>query len=108
MGEIPFSITNASLISNLDLEYNHLSGELPINIVRNLPGLDFLYLSYNDMVSSNLDPFFTSLGNCMSLKELQLAGMTNITRSIPPSLSNITCLMLLNLTSNLLSGTIPE
>ncbi|XP_057465162.1 LOW QUALITY PROTEIN: putative leucine-rich repeat receptor-like serine/threonine-protein kinase At2g24130 [Actinidia eriantha] len=131
-GEIPFSITNASSMYNLDVEYNHLSGELPTEIVGNLPGFRYLHLSYSGMVGSNLDPFFTALGNCTFLEELELAGMklqgrlpssigqlvaslatlmlqeNRITGSIPPSLSNITSLVWLNLTSNLLSGTIPE
>ncbi|GFZ07920.1 leucine-rich receptor-like protein kinase family protein [Actinidia rufa] len=131
-GEIPFSITNASSMYNLDVEYNHLSGELPTEIVRNLPEFRYLHLSYSGMVGSNLDPFFTALGNCTFLEELELAGMklqgrlpssigklvaslatlmlqeNRITGSIPPSLSNITSLVWLNLTSNLLSGTIPE
>ncbi|KAL7174953.1 hypothetical protein ACSBR2_028706 [Camellia fascicularis] len=134
-GEIPFSITNASLMYSLDVEDNHLKGELPSEIVANLPELSYLYLSYNDMVShdnnSNLVSFFTSLKNCMILDELELASMdlggrlptsigqlvgnltslllqeNKIKGSIPPTLVNLTQLTVLNLTYNLLSGTIP-
>lgn len=133
-GEIPFSITNASLMYNLDLEYNYLSGYLPLEIVEKLPILLNLHLSYNHMVShdnnTNLNPFFTSLLNCTILEELELAGMglggmlpevlgrlsmhlnsmllqeNKIFGSIPFSLTNLTSLVVLNLTSNLLNGTI--
>ncbi|KAG5523229.1 hypothetical protein RHGRI_035148 [Rhododendron griersonianum] len=134
-GEIPFSITNATSMENLDVEYNFLSGELPSKIMESLPDLEFLYLSFNPMISaennSNLDPFFTALCNSTSVVELELEGMglggklptsigkcvyleslllqeNNITGSIPPTLSNLTHLSQLNLTSNLLIGTIPE
>ncbi|KAF5957221.1 hypothetical protein HYC85_004446 [Camellia sinensis] len=134
-GEIPFSITNASLMFNLDVENNHLKGELPSEIVANLPELLYLHLSYNDMVghtnNSNLVSFFTALKNCTFLDELELVGMdlggrlpssigqlfgnltslllqeNRIAGSIPPTLVNLTQLTVLNLTYNLLSGTIP-
>lgn len=133
-GELPLSLTNTSLY-NLDVEYNHLSGELPSVLVENLPSLIYLHLSNNDMVShdgnNNLEPFITSLGNCSSLEELELAGMglggrvpdsigrlgvnfsvlllqeNQIFGSIPPSLAKLTKFAVLNLTSNLLNGTIP-
>ncbi|KAL5823444.1 hypothetical protein ACOSQ4_021344 [Xanthoceras sorbifolium] len=129
-GEVPESLINTSMYS-LDLEYNHISGELPSDIVGKLPSLQNLHLSYNNMVSHDLNPFFTSLGNCTYLDEVELAGMglggtlptsigklinlsqlllqeNHITGSIPPHIANISGLMTLNLTCNLLNGTIPE
>ncbi|CAK9322438.1 unnamed protein product [Citrullus colocynthis] len=133
-GDLPLSLRNTSLY-NLDVEYNHLSGKLPALLVENLPSLSFLHLSNNDMVShdgnTNLEPFITSLRNCSSLEELELAGMglggrlpssighlgvnfsllslqeNQIFGSIPPSLAKLSKLAGLNLTSNLLNGTIP-
>ncbi|KAK1358139.1 putative leucine-rich repeat receptor-like serine/threonine-protein kinase [Heracleum sosnowskyi] len=136
-GEIPSSLTNLSAMCNLDLEYNHLSGELPGQLMAQLPGLTFLHLSNNKMIShdrnTNLDPFFTLLANCTRLKELELGGMdlggtlpssigrlsstvknvllheNQIFGSIPPAVGNLWNLSLLNLTSNILNGTIsPE
>uniref|UniRef100_A0A2N9FTD4 non-specific serine/threonine protein kinase n=1 Tax=Fagus sylvatica TaxID=28930 RepID=A0A2N9FTD4_FAGSY len=119
---------------NMDVEYNLFSGELPSELIGNLPELDALHLSYNYMEShdnnTNLDPFFSALGNCTSLRELELAGMhlggrlpssigqlsidleslllqeNQIFGAIPPNLANLSNLLVLNLTSNLLNGTI--
>ncbi|KAL6137845.1 hypothetical protein ACLB2K_063134 [Fragaria x ananassa] len=132
-GEIPFSLTNTSLV-NLDVEFNHLSGELPVKLVENLPDILYLHLSNNDMVShhgnTNLDPFFTALANCTSLEELELASMglggtlpssigglgvnftylllqeNQLIGSVPSNIGNISKLVVLNLTSNLMNGTI--
>ncbi|KAK2651764.1 hypothetical protein Ddye_011620 [Dipteronia dyeriana] len=132
-GQVPESLINTSMYS-LDLEYNHLSGELPSDIVAKLPSLQNLHLSYNNMVShdrnTDLNPFFSALGNCTDLDEIELAGMglggalpssigrlnlsqlllqeNHITGSIPRNIANVSSLMTLNLTSNLLNGTIPE
>ncbi|XP_059458418.1 putative leucine-rich repeat receptor-like serine/threonine-protein kinase At2g24130 [Corylus avellana] len=134
-GQLPLSLTNASLY-NLDVEYNHFSGDLPSEFVRKQPDLLYLQLSYNWMKShddnTNLDPFFTALRNCTDLGELELAGMglggqlpisagqlpvnlfviglqeNLIFGSIPPNLGKLSNLVILNLTSNLLNGTIPE
>ncbi|TKY48002.1 putative leucine-rich repeat receptor serine/threonine-protein kinase [Spatholobus suberectus] len=132
-GQLPLSLTNLSL-QNLDVEYNYLSGELPTEFVSSWPYLLYLHLSYNNMVShdnnTNLDPFFTVLRNNSVLEELELAGMglggrftytvasqltslktlllqeNQIFGSIPRSLANLSRLFILNLTSNLLNGTI--
>ncbi|BBG99232.1 Leucine-rich receptor-like protein kinase family protein [Prunus dulcis] len=131
--ELPLFLTNNSL-ANLDVEYNHLSGELPIKFVQKLPNIVYLHLSNNNMIShdgnTNLNPFFTALTNCTSLEELELAGMglggvlpssigglginfsnlllqeNQIFGSIPPNIGNLSKLVVLNLTSNLLNGTI--
>ncbi|KAK6263810.1 hypothetical protein SCA6_019244 [Theobroma cacao] len=131
--QLPASLTNTSLY-NLDVEYNLLSGELPSDLVPNLPTLLFLHLSYNKMIShdnnTNLNPFFATLRNCTHLKELELAGMglggrlpssighptlqrlelqeNRIFGSIPPEIGNLSSLSMLNLTSNLLNGAISE
>jgi len=134
-GQLPFALTNASLYG-LDVGYNLFSGELPSEIVRNLPTLGYLHLSYNHMKShdgnTNLDPFFIALENCTSLEELELAGMglggrlpisvgrlsvwlsdlelqeNQIFGSIPPNLGNFSNLLSVNFTSNLLNGNIPQ
>ncbi|XP_027926639.1 putative leucine-rich repeat receptor-like serine/threonine-protein kinase At2g24130 isoform X2 [Vigna unguiculata] len=132
-GQLPLSLTNLSL-QHLDVEYNYLSGELPAKFVSNWPYLLYLHLSYNNMVShdsnTNLDPFFTALRNNSNLEELELAGMglggrftdtlpsqlnnlrtlllqeNQIFGSIPRGLASLSRLFILNLTSNLLNGTV--
>ncbi|KAI8005295.1 putative leucine-rich repeat receptor-like serine/threonine-protein kinase [Camellia lanceoleosa] len=135
-GEIPFSITNASLMYSLDVEDNHLKGELPSEIVANLFKLSYLHLSYNDMVghdnNSNLVSFFTALKNCMILDELELADMdlggrlsssigqlvastswsfdlsnNRLSGEIPKSLGDLVQLNFMFLNHNLLTGAIP-
>ncbi|KAM4125704.1 hypothetical protein ACB094_01G330200 [Castanea mollissima] len=137
-GEIPeslFSLSNSTRLKWLDLGSNMLTGELPSKIVREMPKLHILFLSYNDLVShggnNNLKPFFASLANCSDLKELKLAGnnlggeippiigdlSTNLVKLIlsenlihgfiPPHISNLVNLTLLNLSSNLLNDSIP-
>ncbi|KAK3000652.1 hypothetical protein RJ639_022402 [Escallonia herrerae] len=133
-GEIPVSLANVTAMYNLDVEYNHLSGELPSDTIGKLSELVYLHLSYNNMVShdlnTDLEPFFTALTNCTSLWELEMAGMglagrlpnsigrlsaklrtmllqeNQILGSIPPGLAKLSSLLLLNLTSNLLNETI--
>ncbi|KAF5739018.1 putative leucine-rich repeat receptor-like serine/threonine-protein kinase [Tripterygium wilfordii] len=131
-GELPLALINTSL-SSIDVEYNHLSGQLPSSLVEKLPKLYYLHLSYNNMVShdnnTNLHPFFTALGNFSSVEELELAGMglggkltqsigklvnlktlllqeNKIFGSIPAYIANLSSLNVLNLTSNFLNGTI--
>lgn len=135
VGHVPPALANSARLEWLDLESNMLSGELPSDIVRKLPRLQFLYLSYNDFVShdgnTNLRPFFSALANSSNLQELELAAnklggeipanigdlprtLTQfhmaenlIYGSIPPQISNLFNLTLLNLSSNFLNGTIP-
>ncbi|XP_077236739.1 putative leucine-rich repeat receptor-like serine/threonine-protein kinase At2g24130 [Tasmannia lanceolata] len=135
VGQIPPSLSNSSQLKWIDLESNSLTGELPVDIVDKMPHLQFLYLSYNNFGShngnTNLGPFFSSLVNCSHLQELELAGnnlcgemsslighlSTSLQQihlgenlfygSIPPSISNLANLTLLNLSSNLLNGCIP-
>ncbi|KAK6944325.1 Leucine-rich repeat [Dillenia turbinata] len=111
-------------------------GELPTEIVHKTPQLQFLYLSYNNFEShdynTNLEPFFASLANSSNLQELELAGnnlrgeippiIGNLSTKlaqlhlddnqlygpIPPDISNLVNLTLLNLSSNLLNGSIPQ
>lgn len=133
-GKLPSSLTNISELTAIDVESNHIIGELPSEIVQKIPLLKEVHLSYNDMKShennTSLDVFFTSLRNCTGLVELELAGMglggkldslgslsasletlfmqeNRIFGSIPPSVSKLFNLTVLNLTFNLLNGPIP-
>ncbi|KAL8138254.1 hypothetical protein V2J09_004255 [Rumex salicifolius] len=134
VGRFPMGLANSKRLEWLDLESNSLSGELPSDIIDNMPFLQFLYFSYNDFVShdgnTNLEPFFAALANASNLQELELAGnnlggelpsnIGDLSRklkqmhlddnliygSIPPKISNLLNLTLLNLSCNLLNGSI--
>lgn len=134
-GRVPPGLANSSKLEWLDLESNLLGGELPSDILRKMPRLQFLYLSYNRFLShqanTNLEPFFDALANNSNFQELELAANNlgglippNIGRlstkvvqihlaenhiygPIPPQISNLVNLTLLNLSSNLLNGSIP-
>ncbi|KAI3709247.1 hypothetical protein L2E82_39007 [Cichorium intybus] len=130
-GRIPRAIANSSKLKWLDLEVNGFEGELPFEIVKNLSNLQFVYLSYNRF-SGPLEPFFSALSNSSYLQELELAGnrligkipnaIGNLPKSlvqlhlddnqisgeIPPDISNLLNLTLLNLSRNFLTGKIPH
>lgn len=130
-GTLPSSFMNLTYLDLIDIEYNHFSGELPSEIISNLPNIEYIHLSYNDMISQNSDIFFTALENCTILLELELAGMglggtlahsldhlsvylvslylqdNRFRGPIPASLGRFPDLTVINLTSNLLTGSIP-
>ncbi|RCV20320.1 hypothetical protein SETIT_4G046500v2 [Setaria italica] len=136
VGGIPPSISNSTKLEWLLLENNFLTGELPSDMFSNMRDLELLYLSYNYLESpennTNLDPFFASLTNCTSLKELgvswnEIAGMmppligrlspglkqlhleyNKIFGPIPANLTNLANLTTLNLSHNHLNGSIPS
>ncbi|KAE8657511.1 hypothetical protein F3Y22_tig00116991pilonHSYRG00006 [Hibiscus syriacus] len=97
-GQLPASLTNTTLY-NLDVEYNHLSGELPSDLVSKLPDL----LELAGMGLGERLP--GSIGH-PSLKRLKLQE-NRIFGSIPPEIGNLSNITMLNLTSNFLNGT-PE
>ncbi|KAI4380529.1 hypothetical protein MLD38_006707 [Melastoma candidum] len=133
-GRVPSVLANSTRLEWLDLASNMLNGELPAHVVCQMPHLQFLYLSYNQFTShadSNLKMFFDALSNSSGLQELELSA-NNLRGDIPSSIghlpktleqihlaenqlhgliplqiSNLINLTLLNLSSNLLNGTIP-
>ncbi|OAY70004.1 putative leucine-rich repeat receptor-like serine/threonine-protein kinase [Ananas comosus] len=134
-GSLPDSLSNLTKIKMLELDANFLSGPLPPDLVAYMPQLEILHLSYNNLLfdesGSSLTEFFASISNLTHLAELGLAGNliksslttniglihTNLSQvflqdnliygPIPPSLSNISTLTLVNLSCNFLNGTIP-
>ncbi|XP_058067733.1 putative leucine-rich repeat receptor-like serine/threonine-protein kinase At2g24130 [Magnolia sinica] len=135
-GSIPASLSNSSKMVDLDLEFNFLTDSLPSEIVRHMYQLETLHLSYNNLSSddgnTNLTSFFTAISNLTHLRELQLdgndlggelpsvMGQLHVNLSeillqdnliygpIPPSISHLSNLTLLNLSNNRLNGSIPS
>ncbi|XP_020580258.1 putative leucine-rich repeat receptor-like serine/threonine-protein kinase At2g24130 [Phalaenopsis equestris] len=130
-GSIPPALSNSSQLEWIDFESNNLSGGLPLYIFNNMPYLQFLSLSFNNLSTDDLNPFFTSLSNCSGLQELELAGnglrgelppsigdlsvnllqlhleQNQITGPIHPNISNLVNLTYLNLSNNVFNGSIP-
>ncbi|KAI4976574.1 hypothetical protein ZWY2020_050181 [Hordeum vulgare] len=135
-GSIPPALSNSTKLRWLLLETNFLDGELPSDgMFGGMKSLELLYLSFNYFRSprnnTDLEPFFASLTNCTSLRELGVAGndlpgtipavvgrlspglrqlhleFNNIFGPIPANLSDLANLTTLNLSHNLLNGSIP-
>ena len=89
-------------MSNLNLYYNELSGNIPAEL-GSLSNLEYLNLSRND-VSGNIP---TELGDLSNLKYLQLWG-TLLSGSIPTELGSLSNLEFLDLSNNYqMDATIP-
>ncbi|KAF4361035.1 hypothetical protein F8388_016844 [Cannabis sativa] len=90
-----------SLVVNLDLSDNNLSGELPSNLT-NLLGLVNLNLS-NNHISGSIPEDISKLGQLLSLD----LSSNRLSSTIPNSLSSLSFLGHLNLSNNDFSGKIP-
>lgn len=95
------SIGNLSHLSILDLSYNNIQGNIPIE-VGNLITLRQLKLSSNKLTGEI--PY--SLGQCQNLETIQM-DRNFLIGDIPTSLGDIKSLQLLNISHNNLSGSIP-
>jgi len=91
-----------SLVTEMDLSSNFLTGEIPTEI-SNLHSLKFLNLSWNHLSGS----IPKDIGDLKFLESLDFS-LNQLTGTIPSSITNLTSLSSLNLSSNHLSGEIPK
>ncbi|XXG61838.1 hypothetical protein AAC387_Pa05g0343 [Persea americana] len=102
-GEIsPLLFVNWTSLSHLQLDGNHLSGQIPSEIGR-LTNLTVLYLNNNNISGS----IPLEIGNLKSLISLVLSA-NNLIGHIPSTLGNLTELTKLRIYRNQISGTIPS
>ncbi|KAJ7961053.1 Receptor-like kinase [Quillaja saponaria] len=101
IGPIPANtLGKLDALNTLSLRSNHLSGNLPSDIL-SLPSLHLVYLQHNNfsgIIPSSLSP---------RLNNLDLS-YNSFTGNIPASIQNLTHLSGLNLQNNSLSGSIPD
>nr|XP_027069575.1 MDIS1-interacting receptor like kinase 2-like [Coffea arabica] len=100
-GQIPPTLGNLTALVNLNLPSNHISGSIPSEI-GNLRYLEYLDLGSNRL-TGQIPP---TLGNLTALAILDLSS-NQISGSLPLGLSDITSLQILDLSSNQIRGPIP-
>ncbi|GFQ01223.1 probable leucine-rich repeat receptor-like protein kinase at5g63930 [Phtheirospermum japonicum] len=99
--------TILSLVTNIDLSNNHLSGnslsgEIPSSF-RTMSSLSYLNLSCNNLTGHLTHQF----GDFKSVRDLDLSG-NSLSGEIPNNIGNLSSLEYLNLGSNKLTGNLPE
>ncbi|KAL1559363.1 putative inactive receptor kinase [Salvia divinorum] len=100
-GQIPAStIGKLDALKVLSLRSNHLSGDLPSDVL-SLPSLQALYLHRNNFSG----PIPLSLSPRLALLDL---SSNSLSGDIPPSLTALKRLAVLNLQSNSFTGNLPD
>uniref|UniRef100_A0A0E0MCY5 Receptor kinase-like protein Xa21 n=1 Tax=Oryza punctata TaxID=4537 RepID=A0A0E0MCY5_ORYPU len=95
LSRFPEAILNLSTLIDLSLGSNHLSGEVPSNLLDSLPNLQQLGLG-NNFFQGHIPH---SLGNTSNLRKLYLSR-NNFTGVVPTSIGKLTELNILNLEVN--------
>ncbi|CAN1137306.1 Receptor kinase-like protein Xa21 [Linum perenne] len=103
-GRVPETLGKLKSLTELYLETNNLSGEVPTSIF-NLTSLTDLWLGVNYQLHGSL-PW--NLGLSLPNLENFDVAFNLLTGSIPPSLSNASNLVLLQLSSNNFTGSMPS
>jgi Leucine-rich repeat (LRR) protein len=103
-GQITPSIGNLTFLRELNLSYNHFSGQLPP--LNRLIKLNSLFPREN-LLHENIQDALIALTNCSELTWLDLSS-NSLTGNIPPTFSNIMNLAGIYLDGYQLEGSIPE
>ncbi|XP_074332333.1 receptor-like protein 7 [Apium graveolens] len=100
---VPASLNNLFFLSSLGLRGCGLYGEIPVGIFL-LPNIQVLDVGRNRKLSGHLPENFDS---SLKLEELRL-DYTDVSGSIPATVSNMTTLTALDLSRNYFSGKVPS
>ncbi|URE20677.1 LRR receptor-like serine threonine-protein kinase, partial [Musa troglodytarum] len=107
-GPLPISLSNATNLNNIQLYENRFTGTIP----RGLGSLQKLFhfdVTFNQLEARNAAEwgFLDDLANCSSLKYLQLTS-NNLSGFLPQSIGNFsTTLMWFEIDDNYIAGSIP-
>ncbi|CAA3030232.1 receptor kinase CLAVATA1 [Olea europaea subsp. europaea] len=102
-GEIPITYSEFENLTNLGLHGNSLSGKIPASLAK-IPNLQVLRLGYFNVYDGGIPPELSSVS---SLRLLELASC-NLSGEIPAGLGNLKHLHSLFLQINNLTGRIPS
>ncbi|GLJ28297.1 hypothetical protein SUGI_0556170 [Cryptomeria japonica] len=108
-GNIPNSLGNCSSLEVLWLQINQLGGTVPMELGK-LNLLTQFKLQSNQLVSdsSHTLAFLTALTNCSHLQKINIRN-NHFTGMLPPSIGQLSSnLYSLNLSFNMISGSIPQ
>ncbi|CAN1137338.1 Probable LRR receptor-like serine/threonine-protein kinase At3g47570 [Linum perenne] len=103
-GRVPDTLGQLNSLTKLSLNFNNLSGEIPTSIF-NLTFLTNLWLGFNYQLHGSL-PW--NLGVSLPNLENFDVAFNLLTGSVPPSLSNASNLVLLQIDSNNFTGSMPS
>ncbi|KAG5060858.1 hypothetical protein JHK87_001887 [Glycine soja] len=98
-GPIPPSITNAFILSRLEISINYFTGQVPS--LGKLQNLLYLTLEKNNLGDNSTDYLKEKMLEYLYMQGNSLQGI------IPSSLASLKCLKCLDLSRNCLSGSIP-
>ncbi|XP_027166125.1 probably inactive leucine-rich repeat receptor-like protein kinase At5g48380 [Coffea eugenioides] len=102
-GEFPRGIANCSALTAIDLSTNSLYGTIPSDLASIVKYATSLNLSFNNF--SGEIP--AGLANCSFLNSIQLSN-NQLTGQIPPEIGLLDRLKIFNVSTNLLSGPVPN
>nr|XP_043617836.1 probable LRR receptor-like serine/threonine-protein kinase At1g74360 [Erigeron canadensis] len=101
-GLLSSGILSLPNVSSLDLSYNNLSGELPVEFSQ-MANLKYLFLANNQFSGSIPSEF----GNMQGLQALDLSN-NQLTGPIPPTLGQLSSLLWLMISNNSIAGELPQ